>query len=271
MSQSSDRIAHKWIYAEPDESYDKASYNTSYIGDRFYSYNSVLARKVNGVILINKRIAEYSNTSRGHHRSLLDAIQSNIKVFTLYWDMKPLDYYIEQIEYYHDKQRRARRRDYFYEIKSLYKEVINYCSVFKIDKRSKQYKQLLKLINVPDMEVLSIIIQSNISAHSEQANERREERRQKQLNSFLSRDDIKWESGKVYMKIDGDKLKLSNQITVPLKDSIALYKRWISGKPILGIKFDQYTILKSSAESFTAGCTTLTRTECDRVYSTLTA
>ena len=42
MSQSSDRIAHKWIYAEPDESYDKASYNTSYIGDRFYSYNSVL-------------------------------------------------------------------------------------------------------------------------------------------------------------------------------------------------------------------------------------
>ncbi len=270
MSQSSDRIAHRWVYAKEGESYDFNSYNTSYTYDRFYSYRSVLAKRVDeNTIIIDKNVAHYSNTSRDHYGSLLSAIPNNINVLTFPFNENPIDYYFNELTYLYTKQKRARVANYFRQINELRAEATNYIKVSKLDNRKKEVRKLRELIDNNELDGIEekLAVAQNI-ANTKRV-EKARELAQVRLNSFLGRDDIKWEQGKVYMKIDGDKLKLSNQITVSLRESIALYKRWIAGKPILGIKFDQYTILRASEESFTAGCTTLTRIECDRIYGTI--
>ena len=93
-----EEICHKFIYANEGESYDYASYKMSFNGKKLYSYNSVLAYidREAKTLVIEDRIANYSNTSRKHFNCLMSATPSYYNVFKTDTS-NPLGFYIDKI------------------------------------------------------------------------------------------------------------------------------------------------------------------------------
>ena len=206
----SERIAYKWIYSEPDEVYDYKSYNTSYIGNEFYSYYSVLATmdRSNKAIHIDKDIASYSNTSARHYKDLLYAIpQYEFTVFTYSFSTGALEWYIKEIMELLNKHSKAKIHDYITPAKDLIVEAIKYIKIYRCDKRTSNVKQLLHLHSIID----------NLVKESKEL--------------------IK-------------KVKLLEKLKLTI-----LYNKWKSGKNIVGLKLEEYTVVKATKKEIKIGCT----------------
>ena len=137
-------ICHKFIYANRGESYDYNSYNMSFHDNKLYSYRSVLAYidREAKTLVVEDRIASYSNTSAKHFNHLMDATPGYYNVFRTDTS-NPLGFYIEKINDLLILQSRARKRDYTREIRRYIYEAYNYTTFFKQDKRSAEYKAIL--------------------------------------------------------------------------------------------------------------------------------
>lgn len=250
-----------------------------------YSYHSLLAKidRSKKIVYVNGRIAGYSNTSRKHANHMHRAIPSNYDIFE--WDFANNIYEerLEKILKLLDMQSRARSRDYSLEIKKLILNTKKYSEIHT--SMEKREKKILK-------EILSIDIDNIIESSKElikrdkerkekekkAENKKFQESRQRNLDSFLGqkynpkdKSTVKFDPNynSVYLKINGDEIFTSNSIRVPLDKSLVLYRRYLDGKNILGINLGHYSVVKSSKESVTIGCTTISAFELNRVLGNL--
>jgi len=275
MSNKTEAIPHKWLYDTENGSYDYQSYNMSYYREKLYSYGSVLAvidRKTD-IILVDSSIANYSNTSQRHSHYMRNAIPSHYKVFECRKDYgypTVKGYYDTVIELI-DKQSRARVADYTSEITHHIEQGMEFAEIFK-HKRSSEYKALKELskLNIAQMlGVTSDIIEADKKRklrEKKKQDKAMQESKQKKLDTFTG-GGIKFDPnyGGVYLKIEDDKLKTTNSITVPLNEALILYSRYINGKDIIGTKFDYYTVVSATKNQVKIGCTIISRVELDRV------
>ena len=276
-------ICHKFIYAEKGESYSYASYNMSFHGKKLYSYNSVLAYidREAKTLVVEDSIANYSNTSRKHFNYLMSATPSYYNVFRTDTS-DPLGFYIKNINNLLTLQAKARKRDYTREIRSYIKEAYLYTTFFKQDKRSSDYKTILNFYN--NIDDLAAQTQAALDYQTEEAKRQKAEKaridkkyqesRDANLANFLSDDESgaikpkKYDPNynSVYLKKVGDLLYTTNSIRVNFNSALALWKRYMSGKDIIGLKLEQYTVVKSSKDSVTIGCTTISNKEMSRIF-----
>ena len=278
-----EEICHKFIYAKEGESYNYASYNMSFHGKKLYSYNSVLAYidREAKTLVVEDRIANYSNTSRKHFGCLMSATPSYYNVFKT--DISnPLGFYINEINNLLILQTKARKRDYTREIRAYIKEAYLYTTFFKQDRRSADYKTILNFYN--NIDDLAAQTQAALDYQAEEAKRQKAEKaridkkyqeaRNENLANFLSEDESgaikpkKYDPNynSVYLKKVGDLLYTTNSIKVNFNSALALWKRYISGKDIIGLKLEQYTVVKSSKDSVTIGYTTISNKEMSRIF-----
>ena len=279
---NNESVAHNWVYG--DKSISRGS-NFSCDGSRLYSYHSLLAKidRDKKIVYVNSRIAGYSNSSRKHANHMHRAIPSNYDIFE--WDFGNNIYEerLEKILKLLDMQSRARSRDYSLEIKKLILNTKKYSEIHPLE--NKDDKKILK-------EILSVDIDNIIESSKElikrdkerkekerkAENKKFQESRQRNLDFFLGqkynpkdKSTVKFDPNynSVYLKINGDEIFTSNFIRVPLKKSLVLYRRYLDGKNILGINLGHYSVVKSSKESVTIGCTTISAFELNRVLGNL--
>lgn len=278
-----EEICHKFIYAKEGESYSYASYKMSFYDNKIYSYNSVLAYidREARTLVIEDRIANYSNTSRKHFGCLIDATPIYYNIFRTDTS-DPLGFYIDKINELLILQSRARKRDYTRAIRRYIYEAYNYTTFFKQDKRSSNYKAILNFYY--NIDNLAAQTQAALDYQAEEAKRRKDEKakrdkkNQESNNIYLSNFLLNDESGaikpkkydpnynSVYLKKVGDLLYTTNSIRVNFNQALALWKRYISGKDIIGLKLEHYTVVKSSKDSVTIGCTTISKKEMSRIF-----
>ncbi len=255
----------------------------SFHGKKIYSYNSVLAYidREAKTLVVEDRIANYSNTSRKHFNCLISATPGYYNVFRTDTS-NPLSFYINKINDLLILQSKARKRDYTREIRSYIKEAYLYTTYFKQDKRSSYYKTILNFYN--NIDDLAAQTQAALDYQAEEAKRQKAEKakldkkyqesRDANLASFLSNDESgaikpkKYDPNynSVYLKKVGDLLYTTNSIKVNFNSALALWKRYMSGKDIIGLKLEQYTVVKSSKDSVTIGCTTIINKEMSRIF-----
>ena len=235
-----EEICHKFIYANEGESYDYASYKMSFHGKKIYSYNSVLAYidREAKTLVVEDRIANYSNTSRKHFNCLMSATPSYYNVFRTDTS-DPLNFYINKINDLLILQARARKRDYTKEIRSYIKEAYLYTTFFKQDKRSADYKAILNFYN--NIDDLATQTQAALDYQAEEAkrqkaekakrDKKNQEAKDKYLDNFLLDDESgaikpkKYDPNynSVYLKKVGDTLYTTNSIRVNFNSALALW------------------------------------------------
>lgn len=279
---NNESVAHNWVYG--DKSISRGS-NFTCDGSKLYSYHSLLAKidREKKIVYVDSRIAGYSNSSSKHANHMHRAIPSFYEVFE--WDFGNNIYEerLEKILKLLDMQSRARSRDYSLEIKKLILNTKKYSEIHPL--ANKDDKKILK-------EILSIDIDNIIESSKDlikrdkerkekerkAENKKYQEARQKNLDLFLGqkydrkdKSTVKFDPNynSVYLKIKGDEIFTSNSIRVPLKESLVLYRRYLDGKDILGISLNQYSVVKSSKDSVTIGCTTISAFELNRVLGNL--
>ncbi len=255
----------------------------SFHGKKIYSYNSVLAYidREAKTLVVEDRIANYSNTSRKHFNCLISATPSYYNVFRTDTS-NPLGFYIDKINNLLTIQAKARKRDYTREIRSYIKEAYLYTTYFKQDKRSSYYKTILNLYS--NIDDLAAQTQAALDYQAEEAkrqkaekskrDKKNQEAKDKYLANFLSDDESgaikpkKYDPNynSVYLKKVGDLLYTTNSIKVNFNSALALWKRYMSGKDIIGLNLEQYTVIKSSKDSVTIGCTTISNKEMSRIF-----
>ena len=265
-------LAHHFIY----NSLEAKGSNFSYNNERLYSYSSLMATidREKKIILIDERISTYSNSSKKHRNHLLRAIPSNYSVFEWYWRDGSFIYtQYHQILLLLNKQSRARKVDYSDQISKLIDLSIEYSELFQEDIKESDLIMLGELKQINIQELLSSskdLIESNkqrLLVIKTKENEKRQESRQKELDRFLGHSNVKFDPNynSVYLKIIEDKLYTSNHVTVNLYQAITLYKAYLAGKKIIGERLGNYVVGKSSKESVTIGCTTISAVELNRV------
>ena len=277
-------VAHRFIYGEKTSA--KGS-NFSFEYDRLYSYDSILAKinREKKIIYIDSNIAGYSHSSQKHTTHLYRAIPGNYSVFE--WDFSEDFITCKRNEIFKliDMESRARKVSYLPQIKRIIDNVNKYIEVHKIKKLSKEVKVHLKDIKSIDIDNLIESSAGVIKKDKERLlrikkleDKKRQEARQKNLDKFLGqvynksdKSTVKFDPNynSVYLKINGDEIFTSNSIRVPLKESLVLYRRYLDGKNILGISLNHYSVVKSSKESVTIGCTTISAFELNRVLGNL--
>ena len=277
-------VAHRFIYEEKTSA--KGS-NFSFEYDRLYSYYSILAKinREKKIIYIDSNIAGYSHSSQKHTNHLRRAIPGNYSVFE--WDFSEDFITCKKNEIFKliDMESRARKVSYIPQIKRIIDNVNKYIEVHEIKKLSKESKAHLKDIESIDINNLIESSAEVIKRDQERLlkikkleDKKKQEYRQNTLDRFLGqvynksdKSTIKYDPNynSVYLKVDGESIKTTNSIVVPLRESLVLYRRYLDGKNILGINLGHYSVVKSSKESVTIGCTTISAFELNRVLGNL--
>ena len=277
-------VAHRFIYGEKTSA--KGSH-FSFEYDRLYSYYSILAKinREKKIVYIDSNVSGYSNTSRKHTTHLYRAIPGYYSVFE--WDFSEDFITCKRNEIFEliKKEARARKVSYLPQIQRIIDNVNKYIEVHEIKKLSKESKVHLKDIKSIDIDNLIESSAEVIKRDQERRlkakkleDKKRQESRQNNLDRFLGqvydksdKSTVKYDPNynSVYLKVDDESIKTTNSIVVPLKESLALYKAYLSGKNIHGLKLGNYSVVKSSKESVTIGCTVISAKELNRVLGKL--
>ena len=281
---NNESVAHNWVYG--DKTSAKGS-NFSFEYDRLYSYYSILAKidREKKIVYIDSNIAGYSNSSRKHTNYLHRAIPGNYSVFE--WDFSEDFITCKRNEIFKliDMEARARKVSYLPQIKRIIDNVNKYIEVHQIKKLSKESKAHLKDIKSIDIDNLIESSAEVIKRDQERLlkikkleDKKKQESRQNTLDRFLgqvynksNKSTIKYDPNynSVYLKVDGESIKTTNSIVVPLRESLALYRAYLSGKNIHGLNLGNYSVVKSSKDSVTIGCTVISAKELNRVLGNL--
>lgn len=277
-------VAHRFIYGEKTSA--KGS-NFSFEYDRLYSYYSILAKidREKKIVYIDSNIAGYSNSSQKHTNYLRRAIPGNYSTFE--WDFSEDFITCKRNEIFKliDMESRARKVSYLPQIKRIIDNVNKYIEVHQIKKLSKEVKAHLKDIESIDIDNLIESSAEVIKRDQERLlkikkleDKKKQESRQNTLDRFLGqvynksdKSTIKYDPNynSVYLKVDGESIKTTNSIVVPLRESLALYRAYLSGKNIHGLNLGNYSVVKSSKDSVTIGCTVISAKELNRVLGNL--
>ena len=282
---NNESVAHNWVYG--DKSISSRGSNFSYDGSKLYSYTSLLAKidRSKKIVYVNSRIAGYSNSSRKHANYMHRAIPSNYDIFE--WDFSEDFITCKRNEIFKliNMEARARKVSYLPQIKRIIDNVNKYIEIHQVKKLSKEVKAHLKDIKSIDIDNLIESSAEVIKRDQERLlkikkleDKKKQESRQNNLDRFLGqvynksdKSTVKYDPNynSVYLKVDDESIKTTNSITVPLRESLALYRAYLSDKNIHGLKLGHYSIVKSSKESVTIGCTVISAKELNRVLGKL--
>jgi hypothetical protein len=269
------QVAHNFAYGKDGNG---SNFYSEYSGTLLYSYSSLMARKFGSIILVDKYIANYSNTSQRHHSHLYRACNHMDIIYVSELDKYGrLEEFLNQrelnlvnnslIELY-KKQQRARKRDYSYEInKELYKGSMCLC-YGKIDKRSKVYKIFMDFKNGINPEEL---IQKSIEEEKKRNKLIAKQQFKNKVEQFERFTKVKCPYTKPtdlqynWIRIEEDKLKTNSWVSVPLDEAIKLYRAFKKGIKVVGQKIDHYTILSANKDLVQIGCHKILVKELDRV------
>lgn len=281
---NNESVAHRFIYEEKTSA--KGS-NFSFEYDRLYSFYSILAKinREKKIIYIDSNIAGYSHSSQKHMNHLRRAIPGNYSVFEWEFGEDFITCKKNEIFKLIDMESRARKVSYLPQIKRIIDNVNKYIEIHEIKKLSKESKAHLKDIKSIDIDNLIESSAEVIKRDQERLlkikkleDKKKQEYRQNTLDRFLDqvynksdKSTIKFDPNynSVYLKVDGESIKTTNSIVVPLRESLVLYRRYLDGKNILGLNLGHYSVVKSSKESVTIGCTTISAKELNRVLGNL--
>ena len=281
---NNESVAHNWVYGEKTSA--KGS-NFSFEYNRLYSYYSILAKidREKKIVYIDSDVAGYSHSSQKHTNHLRRAIPGYYSVFE--WEFCEDFITCKRNEIFKliDMESRARKVSYLPQIKRIIDNVNKYIEVHEIKKLSKEVKAHLKDIESIDIDNLIESSAEVIKKDKERLlkiknleDKKRQDSRQNNLDRFLgqvynksAKSTIKYDPNynSVYLKVDGESIKTTNSIVVPLRESLALYRAYLSGKNIHGLNLWNYSVVKSSKESVTIGCTVISAKELNRVLGNL--
>jgi hypothetical protein len=159
-----------------------------------------------------------------------------------------------------------------YEVVQNLDEAMKYCQYYKQDKRTKVYRNLLRLHNNRSSmldQAADIMAVSNKAKTIalKKSNKLNQERRQRSLDQFTGGGVLydPMYTG-VYLSTDGETLRTTNNIKVEFHLAHLLYNRWSKGGDILGAKLDYYTVVKANSKSVQIGCTLISASELHRMF-----
>jgi len=279
---NNEQVAHKWIYDSGSGSQAQGS-NFSYSMNRLYSYSSIMAiiDREKKVIEIDRRISDYSNSSRKHAIHMHKAIPFYYKVFEYDFNEGAFEYYFEKIMILTRKQLKARKYDYTKQIIGLIKEAKDFAELKHV-KKDIHLKQILEIDIEKLQESYNKVkdkIEKQIAAKKKKDDKLKQESRQNNLDRFLlqtyntkDKSTVKFDPNYkgVYLKADDELgcLYTTNGIIVILTNALLMYRHYLNDfKSIVGKKLEQYTVVKSSETEVTIGCTTISAKELKRVLS----
>lgn len=302
MSKRTETLAHDWFCDKPNrQGKPERQVIANGTEQMSYSYNSIWTYTVklalkddrNKVLLLNDNY--YSNTSREHKWQVEGACPYSTKTIRLYHgleylfqeeEVKSAIYSIDQIL---KKQLKARSKYYLDEIGPIISNIERFQGYLRNKNRvyyqnikplRKNHKLLQKMYALAatgkDLESLkdytSVIEQQKKrdAANRRKLFKKQLEAKTKTHNKWYedsSTEPTKLKEGHVgvYLKVIEDKLVTSNSIRVSLKEATLLYKRWVAGKDIVGLKLEHYTVVSSTKEKVKIGCTTIGSTELNKV------
>ena len=279
MSKLCQKAAHDWMYADiKAERYPKSA-NCGYRRELFFSYASVIARKViekkKKYLTMNTDYKDFGATTSDHYRNVVDSISTQEWIIVHYHHSlsvdENLEIFNEELEELLFKNERAKTYSYKTEISQCKINIERYMELQKPDKRTKGYKELMKTINIDSKELALRLAKSTIKRREENK-EKAENLKEmkivslrKDIKRFYKGYDLKdmptaeviASSKTVLIRRDKDSLVSSNYVKVEYRTAKQLYNRWSKGKDILGLELGPYTVVKSNKESVTIGCTTI--------------
>lgn len=108
---SNSEIAHIWVNNGQIEARN-GNNSMSFHSDKFYSYRTVIARRVNGTIVLSSRT--YSNTTNKHQSAIKSACDyKHVQCYDVNdTPAENFDHVKKVISSYIEKQKRARKTDY---------------------------------------------------------------------------------------------------------------------------------------------------------------
>jgi len=282
MGQRSQQMVHDFIYgkkARNGSDYRQITVNgwkqMSYDSKTIWSYNTILARinrEKNYIVMHEETRDCYGPTTREHYDSLENAIPGHYKVYY----KNSIENVLNEVDNLLKLQARARLKDYSNEILTKIQRLYDYLELIKYDKRKKDYRSIekrVKLIGLNKKNLKESILEIEAKYKKQVEKARRKQnrlyadRRQKELNKFLETDTIKYDPDfiGVRLKVKDGILYTNNYVQVPEKEARIIYKRYVSGKTILGMKLQEYKVVVATKNQVKIGCTTICRQELDRV------
>lgn len=271
-------LAHHWIYSNDySECYGTRMFSEN---NKIYSYgyHYIIAQKLvvneERVYLINSDT--YSNTTTKHKTCVRNAIPYNSITFEipgaeLNHDNN-INYYLREIEYYADKESRAKKIDYKSDIIYNIDKLKSYIDIFKYDKRkiTKLTKQILDFdleYNIQDL----IEILTDIRNNKVRIAEKKKRLLNKKVLEKAKADLCKWLNfeidylnynyiDKIYLRYNQNEelIETSNSSAITLEEAKLLHSKVKRAEKLLGDKVGSYSIVEAG-KVFKIGCTELTR------------
>lgn len=265
-------VAHLWASQAQEEATNQ-SRNFYFKGLTIYSYGShfPIARiydKDNHIVFLTTR--GYSNTTAKHIGVVGYAINHK-KIFhvpNVEGDHeKNVIHYLDTIEELINKQKRARKIDYRGELIRNLDELRGYVELFNLKKLlSKDEKKLLLITNVDELFGecdFTQLRQKRVKRETAKQLAEAKKRLRKWAGCKL-----RYKRGKVYLRVNGDKIETSMHADAPIREAHILYDRIKNGEDIKGFKIGYHTVTSMNGV-LKIGCHEIERDEIDRIATSL--
>ena len=278
-------IAHNFFYQE-GENFDKYYKSMSYNNDKFYSYSTIIAKKMidkNGNKCLFLSDNNFSNTTAKHISYLRQAcpyynvlyvpIKYNQRDITIDDTIKVI---IDNLDFYKNQKLSLKvNRESFIKYFLLLLEINDN---FKTIKKSiiKKYQGLFDILN--NNESLKELKKKIVEKQKQEL-----EKIKKKINSYLKKYDLSTLAKMVYdyddktlnndkdikqaikkyinpnddlsfVWIDGDNFKTSKSITISKNDCKLIIDLYKHNKLKHGLKLNQYTVLEVTKDFIKIGC-----------------
>lgn len=281
-------IAHEFFY-QVDEVFNKSYINVSYNGDRFFSYSTIIGKKVTGkdgkpyLLLSNEN---FSTTTARHISYLRRACPLPIVYVPIIGgqsDIEPseavnaitrhLDFYKGQ------KLSQKNNRQAFIENFNMLNEISENIETVKKSILNK-YKPLYDVLTSEEkLKEYKKKASEKEKARAEKL-KKQAEKLKKRVNRYLKKygfatlakliytndptlDTAEKQKIKGFLNpyqdlafawVDGDTVKTSKSVSVDKAEALAMLKLWAAGKLYHGMTLDRYTVLSVSPRFVTIGC-----------------
>lgn len=273
-----DALAHHWFYNNDySECYGSRMFSER---NKIFSYGRhfKIAEKVNinnnEVILITTD--RYSPTTAKHVRAVENAIPSYVDTIhtpncTRNQD-EVIKYYLQEIEFWCDKESRAKSVDYSGDIKDNISTLKRFFELFPHDKRrftkslrtilsfdlDNNLQELVKLVSGVRNERIRVA-----KAKAKKLNKIAYDKQCDNLKEWLVFDRKSLYApllDKIYLRHNREDgtIETSNSASILVRDAKILHSLVSDGKKVLGKTIGEFTVV-GAGESYTIGCTTLTR------------
>jgi hypothetical protein len=274
-------IPHIW--ASQTQNNGRSHGNIFFEGKTIYSYGhhfpiATIYAKDENIVFFNS--GSYSS-STGHHQSMTRQAVRHKIIFTVpvvnlnsqyKCDLKQaheknIAYYLNGIENFVNKQKRARKYSYVSNINGLLSEFQEYVKLFKLSHSLKKAEK--ELLNYSDASaILGGCNFTNLREKQAKAQSEKQIRdAKKRLFAWLGCK-VPYKKDKVYLRSHGDIIETTRGASVPIREARILYDRIRMGKDIKGFQIGYYTVIGING-TLKIGCHEIERDEINRLAKSL--